>query len=1003
MSQTGDKTHYFQPLLNPEHYAQYRRRTVKAVTREDLGHRIQFTSARTFAIGDDNRLSDFRAELDAFTKEHRLGNLIWALYTTVLADNFREFVDELERRRLYLFDIWGYVPGLVPERDVIWGEYKAPQEKVDYVRAALGPRFLGFDNGEQDGRYVALFVDMMCPVYDDRKRHYFNFHEHFEELGNAMHNQTAVLCSLNFGHYFAREGNAVLLGAENAQGLLNTNMWYAYLRGAGKQYGLLWFGNASVWNRWGYKSYEPREEGETNPETEEWGPEEGTSLSLLRRIMYTHYMYNCDILGFEWSFFTDKQMKRLSPVGHIQSDAVRFVERHGSPGAMVAPVAMVMDFFNGWVPPRHLYSTRAYMVWGGMPYEDGDYQTHALFSLLYPGYENAGFFRDERGFLTATPYGDIADVLFSDVGPEVLGTYGTAIVAGPCRIDAELYDKLVRYVEQGGHLIVSMEQALSGAAGGAVGGVIGSAGATGTVGRAAGGAAEYFGFFGAAEVGGKRSLPDGDTVEYRGTHYAEQAFELYPIVPTPDAATLATVRSAGLPLVVRVKRGAGRVSLIASPFGLAAASAERRAIENREETELSYQPAFLHSIRQWLGDCLDEEKLIDIGNPRLQYSVCATEEGVCTVFVANNGYADERFVLSARTGVIEHAEEVELPAMSNRTAGYYAKAPADRALADRAAAGASAADADAAGVDAADVWMIAPKDIRLFRIRLGGHRLEKRGPLHSSFQQNRFFLSLRNIASLKEYVLFHPTLPQHFAGIKLDASYLRSRDIRALRKEAEYVGRQGVDVIVDFSGSLNHYPNMSLLPNPVERMEATVDAIEDVLGKARLYGCSKAVFVLHLNMAGGLAQEQLGSMFRESVAKVCALAEQCGITMYLQNGTRKRIFETTESMVALLDDWKLPNLKFAYNVCHSIAAGEQPEETAAKYGDRIDAMLLSAPTADRHAQFLNSHRPIRSSAFAGPVVGACRAMRQRRLPDFVCLDAVYADWNESYADRNLFR
>ena len=65
------------------------------------------------------------------------------------------------------------------------------------------------------------------------------------------------------------------------------------------------------------------------------------------------------------------------------------------------------------MPPRHLYTPYVYQVWGGMPYEAGDYLTHGVLSLLLPGYEDASYFHDERGFLSPTPFGDMTDCLLS--------------------------------------------------------------------------------------------------------------------------------------------------------------------------------------------------------------------------------------------------------------------------------------------------------------------------------------------------------------------------------------------------------------------------------------------------------------------------------------------------------------------------------------------------------------------------------------------------------------
>ena len=76
-----------------------------------------------------------------------------------------------------------------------------------------------------------------------------------DRAGDDLGHRHATLVSLNFGHYFLKEGTYTLIGAETAQALPNNQVYYAFIRGAGKQYGVAWFGNASIYNRWGYKSY----------------------------------------------------------------------------------------------------------------------------------------------------------------------------------------------------------------------------------------------------------------------------------------------------------------------------------------------------------------------------------------------------------------------------------------------------------------------------------------------------------------------------------------------------------------------------------------------------------------------------------------------------------------------------------------------------------------------------------------------------------------------------
>ncbi|MQY80065.1 MAG: hypothetical protein GH151_12875 [Bacteroidetes bacterium] len=387
---------------------------------------------------------DYGMKLDQYTRQHALGNIIWPRYTLLYNSDLPDIVKELKNRNLYLFDLWGYVPGSGPGG--YWQQFKVPQKTLDLFKNELGDRWLGMDNGEQDGRYISTFALQFYPSGSARERQYLNFQHHFEGLSDRLGNKMATLVSLNYGHYFLKEEVYTLIGAETAQGLPNTQIYYSFIRGAGKQYGVPWFGNASVWNRWGWKNYV----GNAN---NNGGDTKGTSLSLLKRLMYNHILYNCVAVGFESSFF-DKN-DQLSPIGEIQQSAYAWVRKHGQPGVMYTPVAIMLDFFSGWTFPRHLYTSNIYRVWGNIPYDRGDYMIDGILNMFYPRYQDASYFHDETGFITPTPYGDVADCILSDSPLWLLNQYPVLILGGKLNGGNALNDKLEAYVEKGGHLIVT--------------------------------------------------------------------------------------------------------------------------------------------------------------------------------------------------------------------------------------------------------------------------------------------------------------------------------------------------------------------------------------------------------------------------------------------------------------------------------------------------------------------------------------------------------------------
>jgi len=432
-------------LLDPRAHPDYGRRAVKPPTWETFKHCTQFTCLRGFGMKDE-KLVGLAEELEKFTRTHELGKVIWPSYEVLFAKNLGDLADEVKRRDLYLFDIWGYVPGSGPGG--YWQQFSPPADAFKTLESKLGERWLGTDIGEQDGRYIGGYANQLTPASASRFEQYLNFQRHFERMSDDLGNKHSTLVSLNFGHYFLKEGTYTLIGAETAQALPNNQVYYAFIRGAGKQHGVPWFGNASIFNRWGYKTYGSA--GGSGGATH--SPTNGTSLSLMKRLLYSHILYNCVAVGFENGWLDGDH---LSPIGRIQQFAQRWVKEHGQPGVMHTPVALLLDFYAGWTFPRHLYSGNIYRVWGNLPYKPGDYFTDAVFDLLYPGYQDSSYFHDESGFISPTPFGDIADCLLSDAPLWVLDRYPVVIVAGELGGGRELRDKLQVYAERGGHVVIT--------------------------------------------------------------------------------------------------------------------------------------------------------------------------------------------------------------------------------------------------------------------------------------------------------------------------------------------------------------------------------------------------------------------------------------------------------------------------------------------------------------------------------------------------------------------
>jgi hypothetical protein len=278
--------------VRPEEYPGFAARRATPNIRGDLDDTFHTVALRGFeydrspvAPPETFRLVSVAETLDLWTKTHPFGRVIWPMWPFLYAENWREAIDKIAARDLFLFDIWAYCRSGLLEL-LVWSEYQASDEVHRYLIEKLGLYFLGYDKGEQDGRYIGGYAKLVCPAPTTRQQGYEAFRQYFTQLSNDFQNYLTGLNSLTFPHYFASREDHRMIGTESAQGLPSVPMWCAFVRGAGKQYGILWFGNASLWNRWGVKDL-------SNPNVEDTdepgflsGPMAGTSLSLMKRLWY---------------------------------------------------------------------------------------------------------------------------------------------------------------------------------------------------------------------------------------------------------------------------------------------------------------------------------------------------------------------------------------------------------------------------------------------------------------------------------------------------------------------------------------------------------------------------------------------------------------------------------------------------------------------------------------------------------------------------------------------
>ncbi|MCX5769713.1 MAG: hypothetical protein NTZ09_05510 [Candidatus Hydrogenedentes bacterium] len=913
-------------LMDSRQHPDYARRHVQPPSWEIFGNATQFVALRGFTVENDE-IKNYVEELDKYTKTFKLGNVVWPSYPIIFAKNLGDLADEIQRRGLFLFDLWGYVPG--SGAGGYWQQYKPPAAALQLLEEKLGDHWLGMDVGEQDGRYIGGYASQVYPISDDRREQYLNFQRHFQRICDDLGNRMSVLVSLNYGHYMLKEGVYSLIGAETAQALPNSQVYYAFIRGAGKQYGVPWFGNASVWNRWGYKTY-----GAPGPDN---GPTKGTSLSLLKRLLYSHILYNSVFVGFESSWFDGPD---LSPVGKIQQAAQQWVRDNGEPGVMHAPVALMLDFFAGWTFPRHLYTSDVYRVWGNIPYNMGDYLTDNLIDLIYPGYQDASYYHDERGFISPTPYGDIADCLLSDAPRWVLDQYPMIILAGGITPTAELFDNLRGYVENGGCLVA-------------------------TAGNL------RYGITGAPLAVGNPIHFDKEQAQAVGE---TEPFSLVSLEFRDDARILASIKD--IPAVVEVKVGKGRVIAIASEWGLTntGPSGPIHAVVDAPLEKPYHMPNFM---RAELDQLLREQMLFEVGDG-LSLVTCRRSAGEYTLGVCNNALEPRPFKIVSHCGPIETIRELPLDQSEKSAVGYMPEGFETSALGQ------------------SSETTIAGGNVRIFRVNVREENVvETRRPVPPAPPKGRL-LPLRGQRAVKEEILLRPTFFQHFDGVVVDWRYLRDREADALKQEAGWLRIQNVRVWVDLTSGINLFPDLRLVNNDPEEFAASLAAIDNVLAKMPLLNADNLILSLHRMPETNFTAEQTRASFIVTLKQICGKAAAANTTVHLRMSPKDG--RSLNDILQLISEVAVPNLRVAPSVALLLEKGADPSNAPADLKEKIGVWLVSGLHRDSIGGAVwSANAP--AGGQADPEQLRAWLCLNPKVP--VIFDAVYVNQDDEYKDAKL--
>lgn len=252
----------------------------------------------------------------------------------------------------------------------------------------------------------------------------------------------------------------------------------AFVRGSSRQYDRKWGIDISTWRTSNNMatSFDP-----TGILLGGWSP------SYLRRHLYLAFMAGAHIVNLEPTlyYYSDG---RFNPFGQMVKDFGDFsLKRHTNVGRPVVPMAIMLNFYNGYDPKHWLYDQYDAVWYGDIPYTSGDFMINSFLKTAYPDHPLHGLtpdapFLNSSGAPDATkfqqylasggdprPYepmpstrwGDNLDVILNNASLNALRQYKVIALLGDVPIDTNLAGALQTWVQEGGVLVANTKQVTS--------------------------------------------------------------------------------------------------------------------------------------------------------------------------------------------------------------------------------------------------------------------------------------------------------------------------------------------------------------------------------------------------------------------------------------------------------------------------------------------------------------------------------------------------------------
>jgi hypothetical protein len=849
-------------------------------------------------------------------------------------------------------------------------------EPISRFIEAMGDSYLGSCIGEKDGAFIWYVNQELFPnppAGSSRIANYLQFYSYLEQFNANAGPTTEGAARLNFmaGSFTgpavaARTGLFNFLTNEGGQFLPNDQLFYSIIRGAAKQYAAAIWSDVSTWGVSGMKCYycgsdsskhfqpaPPPPPGANDSfccsEPGGTGPDCGLSLMAMKRLPYQAMMYNAWFVGSDGNPYypgclggicANGSIGSLNPGGAVQRDQHDFALRvGGNPtrnpglGVMLTPVALFVDVFQGFTPPRQNgYTTDLFRVCGGnRRYEAGDFWTHAVFDAMYQGYTDCGSLHSEQGYTAPTPYGDAADVINSDVAPWVLRRYQLVIVSSSLEFGPlEVRTKLAAHLAAGGDVFITGAnlEKLPG------------------------------GLLGVSADGCDGLVPAGDVFVEGDALAEERPWQACQLSVPSNAEHVAT--AAGQTVAVKSEApGGGTLVVVAAAHGVPAEAVDPPnggdswGNPYRRDGSLATPFPMLLHVQRLLSQLLNQTVLFEAG-AGLSTITNRRSDGSFVLSVSNGGLNERRMTVRSRIGSIESLTELEIGRGESDCQGYLPCGyPASTPLPKPGKNGNTT---------------IRGGDIRFFVIRVDDddavEQIADEAPPPLPHGRG---LPLRSAVSIRTTLLRRPSFLQHFDTVVVDHIYLGCSSVgtsnkglwdctaspATLRSDAFWLSREGpgpngLGVVADLTALVAPYSMCqidedpgSIEPDapPEDRFNTSKRVLESALQRAAMAGARDVVMGLHMlttqdsepndpqTTAKQLAQ------FVTSIQWLADRAVAMNITVHMRHMCHLGGFPLPANglgqMLAFVNKCKRPNLRVAVSLA-AFACGPANETSAAQ-------------------------------------------------------------------------